>query len=406
MKNIFILVDALKSLYLTEENMPFLFSLSRKGYYVKQIIPCSGFCERSEIFSGLDGYDTGNFTAIGYLPENSPYKSDGFVLSLFEILSKVSPRLYKILFNRWRKRNRKTLKGYNIPPKTLKKLSLTEDGDKRLIPHRDIFQVLEENGMSYTLDGFTSLSDIGRRTKLTVLELAELEIKNSTDFIPLYIGEIDTVGHRYGDDIESIKPYLRSVDATLQRIYEIASEAGYSYSVMGDHGMVPVTKNLDVMKLVHESGCTIHKDYEAFYDSTMVRFWFNNEESRKRIYLIMKEKLSEYGLFVDIKNCSKYRIPLDILSEEGKPIYGELVWCANPGVLISPDYFHNSSIAEKGMHGYLEVVQGHGTGLYVKMYAGITHQEVENAHSSKICGDLCKLLGIDNPNSDLWKRIV
>lgn len=31
MKLVFVLVDALKSLYLTEENMPFLYNLSKKG---------------------------------------------------------------------------------------------------------------------------------------------------------------------------------------------------------------------------------------------------------------------------------------------------------------------------------------------------------------------------------------
>ena len=81
MKTIFVLVDALKTLYLTEDNMPFLFSLSQKSLYIKEILPCAGVCERSEIFSGLDGYDTGNFTAIGYIPEESPYP---YVLWTFE----------------------------------------------------------------------------------------------------------------------------------------------------------------------------------------------------------------------------------------------------------------------------------------------------------------------------------
>ena len=80
MKTIFILCDALKSLYLTQDNMPFLYSLSGKGYYIKNIIPCAGFCERSEIFSGLDAYDTGNFTAIGYLPENSVVADSSFAI--------------------------------------------------------------------------------------------------------------------------------------------------------------------------------------------------------------------------------------------------------------------------------------------------------------------------------------
>lgn len=406
MKTIFILVDALKSLYLTEDNMPFLYSLSKEGYYIKQIIPCAGFCERSEIFSGLDGYDTGNFTAIGYLPERSPYKNDDFYLGFFELLKRVSPRAYGKLFYIWRKRNKKTLNGYRIPPKTLTKLGLTEDGEKQLIPHREIFQVLDEKGMTYTLDGFTSLSDLGRRSNLTISELAAREIQKGTDFIPLYIGETDSIGHRFGSDIESIKPTLKSVDNILKEIYQLAAQSGYSFCVMGDHGMVPITKKLDVMGLVQKAKCKLHKDYEVFYDSTMVRFWFYNEETKKCIYNHFKENLSGHGFLVDKNNCANYRIPLDVLSEDGKPIYGDLVWCANPGVLVSPDYFHSAQASENGMHGYIEVVEGHGTGLFVKMYHGITTLTVEKVPSSQVCGELCKSLGIETPNNKEWKRVV
>lgn len=406
MRVVFVLVDALKSLYLTEKNMPFLYSLSKEGFFIKQIIPCAGFCERSEIFSGLDGYDTGNFTAIGYIPERSPYKNDGIVLSVFELLKSVSPRLYSRLFCMWRKKNKKSLKDYRIPLKSLVKLCLTEDGDKQLIPHREIFHVLDEKGMSYTLDGFTSLSDLCRRTDLTVTELAKREIRNGTDFIPLYIGEADSIGHRYGGDIESIKPSLKSIDNKLKEIYRFASQSGYSFCVMGDHGMVPITRKLDVMGLVQKTNCKLHKDYEAFYDSTMVRFWFYNEVSKKCIYDIMNDHLSEYGFLVDRNNCELYRIPLDVLSEEGKPIYGDLVWCANPGVLVSPDYFHSTQASENGMHGYIEVVEGNGTGLFVEKYNGITPLVVEKAPSSQICNELCKTLGIENPNNNEWKRII
>lgn len=406
MKTVFLLVDALKSLYLTEENMPFLYSLSKKGYYVKQVIPCAGFCERSEIFSGLDGYDTGNFTAIGYLPGSSPYKDDGLVLSLFELIKRMSPRVYGRLFNRWRKKNKKNLNGYRIPPKSLAKLGLTEDGEKQLIPHREIFQVLDEKCLTYTLDGFTSLSDLDRRTNLSVFELAALEIKKSTDFIPLYIGEIDSIGHRFGSDIERIKPTLKSVDNILMEIYQLAAQSGYSFCVMGDHGMVPVTKKVDVMGLVLKTNCILHKDYEVFYDSTMARFWFYNDESKNKICNLLKEKISEYGFWVDGNNCTEYRIPLDVLSEDGKPVYGDLIWCANPGVLVTPDYFHSAQASENGMHGYFEVVEGHGTGLFVEMCQGVSPFVVEKMSSSQICQELCKSLGIETPNNSEWKRVI
>lgn len=400
MKTVFVLVDALKSLYLNEENMPFLYSLSKKGYYVKHIIPCSGFCERSEIFSGLDGYDTGNFTAIGYLPEYSPYKNDTLILSMAGIIDN---KITRSFFSRWRLKNKRKLNPYRIPFKSLRYFALTEDGDARIIKHNDIFQELLNNGFSYTLDGFTSLSDLSIRSCLTPHDLLKREIKKQTDFIPLYLGVIDQVGHRYGADINKISPFLQEIDQLLEQMYYTSKNAGYAFCVLGDHGMVPVCKKVDIAANIAESGCKIHHDYEAFYDSTTARFWFRNNTSKEKIESILKEKLSQEGFIVTKDNCAQYRIPLDILNNNGLPIYGDLVWCAHPGVLISPDYFHSRNTTENGMHGYIEIIKGHGTGLFVKSYDGVARMTIEQLPSSSICSELCDLLGINLPNKN-WRR--
>ena len=210
----------------------------------------------------------------------------------------------------------------------------------------------------------------------------------------------------YGNDIDRIVPYLHEVDCQLEDIYSIASEAGYSFCVLGDHGMVPVTRKVDVMKVIKTTGCKMHKDYEAFYDSTLVRFWFKNEKCRNRIWEAIGKELSTEGFIVDKTNYMKYRIPLDIVNKEGCPVYGDLVWCAHPGVLISPDFFHAKNESENGMHGYIELIKGHGTGLFVKSYPGAVHKEIEAAHSSQICGELCEMLGIRMPNSKEWRRLI
>lgn len=406
MKTVFVLVDALKSLYLTEEYMPFLYSLSKRGYYIKQIIPCSGFCERSEIFSGLDGYDTGNFTAIGFLPEKSPYHNNSAILKLFGMADCFSSRVARKVFSKWRICKRKRLNAYRIPFGSLSKFALTEDGDTKLISHRDIFQSLEENGMTYSSDGFTSLSDLGRRSKLSVTELAEREIGRGVDFIPLYIGVIDSAGHRYGDDIVSMKPILRDVDSQLEEIHTAALRAGYSFCALGDHGMVPVKHKIDVQAIIKQTGLSLNRDYEVFYDSTMARFWFYNSRAKETIIAVLNDNLQQYGFIVDKDNCREFRVPLDITNKDGHPVYGDIVWCANPGVLISPDYFHCKAASENGMHGYIQVVEGHGTGLFVMMSSETKHEEIEKAPSSQICGELCKSLDIDYPNNKEWKRIV
>lgn len=407
MKTVFVLVDALKSSYLTHDNMPFLYELSQKSYYIQNIIPCAGFCERSEIFSGLDGYDTGNFTAIGYIPENSPYSKDSLVPFLSGIIESISERLSRRIFSKWRLKKKRRMNAYRIPYSSLKNFALTEDGDNKLIQHETIFDSLDKSGKTYTLDAFTALSDLSSRLgKKDIETFAKESIDKGIDFIPLYIGIIDSVGHKYGKDIISIKPYLKDVDKRLLSLYLLSQKAGYSFSVLGDHGMVPIHSKIDVQSIVKATNCKQGCDYEAFYDSTIARFWFFNDRSKEKIIQALHDGLNKYGFIVNAENALDYRIPLDIKGKTGKPVYGDLAWCANPGVLISPDYFHSQSASENGMHGYLGLVEGDGTGLFVLSSKIIHEEEISNAHSSEVCSLLCKTLEINTPNSIGWKRIV
>lgn len=406
MKTVFVLVDALKSLYLTQENMPFLFELSQRSYYIRTIIPCAGFCERSEIFTGLDGYDTGNFTAIGFLPEISPYKNDRITLKCFSTLNRISKRICNRIFSRWRIKNRKALNKYRIPYTSLKNFALTEDGEKQFTNYETLFEKLDYSNLTYTLDAFTSLADFAQRLNVPLEEFAKSEIDKETYFIPLYIGIIDSMGHKYGANMEGLKPYLKGIDNQLNNLYDYAQKKGYVFAVMGDHGMVPVTKKVDIKSVVEECPFKQGINYEVFYDSTMVRFWFFDNKAERYIRELMERDFSNDGFLVDQTNCAKYRIPLDIFSTTGKPVYGDLVWCANPGVLVSPDYFHSVYASENGMHGYIEVVDGHSTGLFVSdsPILGSSYQEI--GHSSEVCELLSQMLEIEAPNSYLWSRKI
>ena len=120
----------------------------------------------------------------------------------------------------------------------------------------------------------------------------------------------------------------------------------------------------------------------------------------------MKKYFSVDGFIVDKVNFEQYRIPLDIISTTGKPVYGDMVWCAYPGVLVSPDYFHSAKDAENGMHGYIDVVEDHSTGLFITDSTLIEHTTHKKEHSSKVCVILAKMLEVQTPNSSLWNRKV
>ena len=405
MKLVFVLVDALKSLYLTEENMPFLYNLSKKGRHIKQIIPSPGFCERSEIFSGLDCYDTGNFTAIGYLPENSPYANDKVAIQIASLSEKICKKITRMGFQKWRLYNKRKLNPYRIPFCSLKYFALSEDGAKQLIPHRDIFDELRNHNKTYTLNAFTSLADLGPRTTKGIVDFITASMDESTYFIPYYIGTIDQVGHLYGNDIDSIRPHLQKVDKLLSEIFNLCRSRDYSFAVLGDHGMIPITQKINIMEEVQKLSCKHLRDYEVFYDSTTARFWLYNEDARMLIMELLVNKFSNHGIIINEGNYKDYRVPLDVISKSGKPIYGDIIWVANPGVLISPDYFHEGEIQEKGMHGYLFTNNKHSTGLFIASGAKITKTELSIDYSYAVCGELCDILEIPQPNIN-WKRIL
>ena len=401
MKTIFVLIDALKSSYLTEENMPFLYSLSKKSRHIHEVIPGPGFCERSEIFSGLDAFDTGNFTAIGFDRDNSEYKS--ISVGFFRFLDVFNRKVSRILFNRCIRKKTK-MSSYYIPYHLLKDFSLTEDGDIKYVPHNEIADVLTNENKTFSFSCFTSLSGITPSFN-SIVELLTKEIKKATYFIPVYIGIIDYYGHRHGQDIASIRPHLIDVDQKLKEIYEMALASNYSICFLGDHGMIPVKKYIDILKPVKRTGLMLNKDYCVFLDSTIARFWFFNDNARNVITNLLIKEFSNDGILIDADNSKDYRIPLDVRSSGGKPLYGDLLWFANKGTLISPYFFNYKNADEKGMHGYLEQSNGDGTGLFISVSPLSKKEQINSRHLTDICEELCSLLEIEHPNKN-WKRDI
>ncbi len=402
MKTIFVLIDALKSSYLNEKNLPFLWSLTQKNKYCINVVPGPGFCERSEIFSGLDSFDSGFFTAIGYDPSNSAFRGHSFLP--FRIIALFSKRLSGALFWRYTKLKKIRMLPYAIPYSILNKFSLTEDGEKIYVNHADLFDVLKRSNKSYSLSCFTSLASETPSINQIVSKV-EKEIESGTYFIPSYIGTIDEKGHEYGNDIESLRVHLLQVDSVLKQLYELAKDSGYSICFLGDHGMIPVTKYVDIISPLKRLGLKLNKDYCFFLDSTIARFWFFNDISKKKITDMLYSLFVNDGIIVDSSNYKEHRIPLDVKNVDGQPLYGDILWFANKGVLISPDFFHHSNSTEKGMHGYLDQHFGDGTGLFISVSPLTPNETIESIYLKDICKELCNILEIEQPNKE-WKREV
>ena len=362
-KVVFILIDALRSDYITKEDSPFLYNFAKKNKYYKNVTQSRSFCERAEIFTGLSPRESGYFTAIGFSPEDSPYKNMQYleILALPDrIFSK--NRLYSKFRNRLLKQLRKgsigMMSGYSIPINILKYFNLTEDkydlqSENGFDGQKNLFKDCKINKLNVYYDSFTALNFTKPTTDESRLESVEKSIEDDYNLYLLYIGLMDSTGHKYGPESKKLKAELKKLDKRLSEFYAniISKNKDTKFIFLGDHGMTEIHTHIDIddklNKLAVKNNLKLGKDYVYFLDSTMFRIWYLNDNALKCLDESLKNNtnLLKYGIFVDESISKEEEIPFP------DKRYGDTLWMANMGVLIFPDFFHKSN-PYKGMHGY------------------------------------------------------
>jgi predicted AlkP superfamily pyrophosphatase or phosphodiesterase len=373
MRVILVLLDACRHDYISKETTPFLWNCATNGQYIKQIIPGAGFCERTEILTGQQPKKSGFFTAIGYSPKKSPYRSFflyrifGFfedVLLRFINLNKSSKFyiLYRLLILKITHQFHKKIKfnPYSIPFNFLRFFNLTEDefdhhqGDE--VNHKSLFYLLKSKDKKFYYGAFTALGslingDDDNRLKLT---LNTLQNRKEVCFLPVYIGALDYYGHIFGPESSAFKDEIKNLDRKIKYFVQecIKIDDDVTFVFLGDHGMSQVKEMLDVTSLIEKAAKELQikkgRDYIYFVDSTLFRIWIFKNDLRKKFFekLLSVKKFKEKGLFINKELAEEYNIPFP------DKRYGDIAWWANNGILLFPDFFHINN-PYKGMHGYI-----------------------------------------------------
>ena len=203
---------------------------------------------------------------------------------------------------------------------------------------KNIFDVLVENGVDYQCfaypikdkDIFTKAHEAVRATDST--------------FHFLYFSESDAYLHRGCKDPQGTKEMIDFYETNIRSLYQAAKEKydQVNLFITSDHSMSPVNESYDLKSEVEALGFQIPRDYVPFYDSTMGRFWFFNDEARQEINALLATK--EYGRILT-EDEKKYR-HVDFENN----LYGETLFLVNNGVVINPCHMGNRP--PQGMHGY------------------------------------------------------
>jgi predicted AlkP superfamily pyrophosphatase or phosphodiesterase len=179
----------------------------------------------------------------------------------------------------------------------------------------------------------------------SVVGRVEKELSPPFDFVFLHIADLDRIGHRYGPESVEIRTTLKRIDKGIERIVKVANERieEVNLVIMGDHGMMEVSKHLDIWNKLKRLPVKLEKDYLVFLDSTMARFWFFSD----RAGTVIVEMLDDLDSGQIIRQVQRDKYHLNYSHNK----FGDVIFLVNPNVLIFPNFYQNKK-SVKGMHGY------------------------------------------------------
>jgi predicted AlkP superfamily pyrophosphatase or phosphodiesterase len=421
-KVLFILLDAFRHDYINPVDTPFLFEATQKGIYAKKLKSTTGFTQRTAIFTGSMGAASGMFTMYTFDSEGSPFgflengqKRDGvdqWARWATKVPSVPGLRRVQRLFLEWQQQRERMYRQWIqneakkyashaspafIPLALLPHIGLSEDNRPihlpRALQQETIFDVLAREEVEYKFLMFPAFNCEDE----AVLQLFLSEARSSAAVILGQFSDSDLLIHHCGPSSGKRRSVAGEID---RRLREIAACYGddVTWVVIGDHGMTDVVLEVDVggetANLERKGGARHGRDYLVFLDSTMARFRWLTDKGRIFISSLAETKLfQENGTFVDSELAARYSIPY------GDRRYGDVIWWANLGTVIFPDYFHDRYTHNKGMHGY-DSEHDDMKGFFLAFGPDISSKIVAEAHLCDVCASLCTAVGVSPPASN------
>lgn len=296
------------------------------------------------ILTGKLPQEHGHFSFFRYNPANSPFRICRWLSVLpksitrrgrvRQMMSRFIGKFYGITGY---------FQIYNMPFRYLSLFDYTEK--------RDIYQPgginsgatvildeLREKGIPFHCSNWRLPEE--RRIEALEKELPKQEI----EFAYLFLGDIDAVMHKHGNQGPEVDDKVAWYDKRLRKVLDQvkAHYEDVELYVFSDHGMTNVEEECDLKGRIDQLGLTFGEDYAAVYDSTMARFWFFNDTAREKIEAALKEE--PQGRILDEATLEDYGCNFP----ENR--YGELIFAVKPGVLINPSFMGETRLG--GMHGY------------------------------------------------------
>lgn len=176
--------------------------------------------------------------------------------------------------------------------------------------------------------------------------LNDIHLKSNLDpFTYVFIGHMDPISHRFGQESSEAKTTIRSIDKVLEKIYlkfKRAYRNDFYFVVLSDHGQTKIKDRVDLYSYFKSIGRDLNH-YLHFIDSCYARFWFRNEKEGEEIEEALNNLIDKgFGFILTDKLLKKFHARMP------KNEYGDLIFYLEP-----PYVFDVVDPKAVSMHGYI-----------------------------------------------------
>lgn len=388
-------LDAFKHNYINERHSPFLYSLKENGVSGR-LIPPFGFEPDAAYLAGLHPEECDHGMHYWYSPENSVfYFVEGwgnFAQRFPYLLQRILGKIITHIAQRSGKckRMKVDVTTAHIPFPLLCYFDIVNKSwpfEKGFCPRQTVFDLLRGENREWLYIG----APIGDSSAEFVCGELKNLIDDRTEFVFLSIGDLDYVGHRFGPESEERKQKFTQVDEYLAEIFDFLEKkyGKVTLLIWGDHGMVAVKNLINIKSKLDGLGLRLCEDYVYFLDSTFARFWLFDEEMQRQVIAALSHL--DAGCLIKDREKDEYRI------NYGHNRFGELIWWADGGTLIFPNFWQDKKPV-KGMHGYRrEVTDNHAGLLLYDPDLGESRQLKEPLEMVDVFATMVDILGLEMP---------
>jgi len=402
----YILLDGFKADYIKDTK----FIKDIKKEYISKIEESFGFQSfRPSAFAGINPERSNICHIWFYSPDTTPY---GKFKLLLNVMNKIKSKKINILIRklflflympgRFMHRNY-YLSLYDPVDILFNLMPYFDISEKKTVIERDyinfptIFDLLKEQNKKFLYLGYP-IKVFGIKEKNKKIEQV-LKNAEDLDFIFLHVNISDIFGHVYGPNSKELKELHKYEDFFVEKVYSYLKS---KYNIVnliigGDHGMVKVTNTINLWEKLQNLSVKLEKDYLVFLDSPMARFWVFNEKAEMEIREIL-ERL-ECGKILIEEDYEKYKIRF----EDNR--YGDLIWLANPGTLIFPNFFGWYEPV-KGMHGYAPECEDNKGAFMIITDKNMEFEKRENLKMIDVFPTLCDMMNLPIPKTCEGKSII